>query len=373
MLDDSCWQAEIERGFLIHPDPLQHLSTVSLPIDADLIEAVEQLAEQMPHLTANGDFRSAANNLPCIDFSLIDHPLALERISMLYGFFANAYLHNPLDPPSKQLPANLARPLHEVSKRLGRPPVLAYAGMVLSNWRRIDPAQGWHLANLDTLVRFTMLPDERWFFLIHVAIEAQAGKVLDGIRGGIQGAIAGDDQQVMVGLRAIRAGLSEMIRTFHKMVEGCDPDVYYQQIRPFLFGFDQVIFEDNSLPPQTLRGGSGAQSSVVPALLAALGIDHEQSDLTRHLDSMRIYMPLQHQQQIDSWHGSPLRAYVASKLLLKDAYNHCLRQLMTFRRAHLYFARTYIFEKSTTPVGTGGTPFMMFLAKLIEETQQALL
>jgi hypothetical protein len=68
-----------------------------------------------------------------------------------------------------------------------------------------------------------------------------------------------------------------------------------------------------------------------------------------------------------------LREYCKTRPHLADAYNHVLRQLMTFRRAHLYYARTYIFEKSTNPVGTGGTEYMAFLSKLIDETAQFML
>jgi indoleamine 2,3-dioxygenase len=129
-----------------------------------------------------------------------------------------------------------------------------------------------------------------------------------------------------------------------------------------------VIFEGLEKNPTPLRGGSGAQSSIVPALLAGLGIEHASTELTTSLMDMRQYMPVEHRAFIQRMRQLELRSYCESRPHLADAYNHVLRQLITFRRAHLYYARTYIFEKSTDPTGTGGTAYMAFLSKLIDET-----
>lgn len=37
------------------------------------------------------------------------------------------------------LPQNVAIPYWEVSQRLGLPPILTHADMVLANWRKKDP------------------------------------------------------------------------------------------------------------------------------------------------------------------------------------------------------------------------------------------
>jgi hypothetical protein len=88
---------------------------------------------------------------------------------------------------------------------------------------------------------------------------------------------------------------------------------------------------------------------------------------------MQTYMPPEHRRFIAEIDPHLIRDYVVHKPPLGDAYNACLRQLMTFRRAHLYYAKTYIFEKSTSAVGTGGTQFMDFLSKLVEETEAHLI
>ncbi len=54
--------------------------------------------------------------------------------------------------------------------------------------------------------------------------------------------------------------------------------------------------------------------------------------------------------------------------------NEIINEVHTFRDKHLEYARVYIFEQSLTNnsnsniVGTGGTPFMKYLDKHLQET-----
>ena len=357
------WDIHPQTGFLLAPQPLRHLGDVDSPLATDAITTLEALANHLPQAP-----RTDLADVPLYDFSTVGNadPRLAERLFLLYGYFANKYVHQA--PAVTTLPRVLALPLVQLAAHLGRPPILAYAGMVLGNWWRRDPTAAFTAQNVDVLQRFTTLIDEAWFFRVHIAIEAQAGTMLATLLALRDAIAAGDDGRVQDGLRHVRAGLVHITQTFHEMPKLCDPDVYYQQVRPYLFGFTDVDYEGVPDAPRNLRGGSGAQSSLVPFLLGALGIEHAQTDLTRHLHTMRAYMPRPHQRAIDQMSTLGLRAYCQHRPPLRDAYNHVLRQLMTFRRAHLYYARAYIFAKTTNPVGTGGTDFMHFLNRLIAET-----
>lgn len=294
----------------------------------------------------------------------------LEMIFMFYGYLACAWV----GMSNQQIPSIISQALAILGDSLDRPPMLGYAGMVLNNWRLKDKTQGFTPKNIVLFLHFTDLVDESWFFRVHIAIEAQAGQMLRALVA-VQEAIAEKDEQaVLVYLRQMKAGLVQVTKTFHEMPQLCDPDVYYQTIRLFLMSFDDsIIFEGLEPNPTPLRGGSGAQSSIVPIMLAGLGVDHQSSQLTASLQAMQRYMPRDHRQMISQMHDSKLRDYCKGYPFLADSYNHVLRQLITFRRAHLYYARTYIFEKSTNPIGTGGTAYMSFLSKLIDETANQML
>jgi indoleamine 2,3-dioxygenase len=50
-------------------------------------------------------------------------------------------------------------------------------------------------------------------------------------------------------------------------------------------------------------------------------------------------------------------------------YNAALERVARFREIHLGWARRYVDERVADPRGTGGTPFMMWLGQLLEETR----
>lgn len=374
---DDCWQITPEHGFLIYPDPIRDLAWVDSGLGDGIVEHLETVANDLPDLIVDGYVREVLENLPLVDFSVVLNrdPRILERLHMLYTYFANAYIHMG-KTPTQRLTASIAIPVVYLSEQVNRPPMLSYAGMVLNNWKRINPQKDLSVDNLELMQTFTHLYDEQWFFLVHVAIEARAGQVLHALRRSLIAVQADDTQTVLSCLRDIRAGLVDIVKIFHRMPDHCDPDRYYQQVRQPLFGLSNIIFE--GVPqyhnqPQTFMGGSGAQSTIIPAVLATLGVKHQQSELTHYLSAIRAYMPQQHQTFVQNLTTDDLRNYCQHHLHLQDAYNHCLRQVMTFRRAHFYYARTYIFEKATDPIGTGGTAFMEFLNRLIQETQSYLL
>lgn len=373
----DCWQVTRDGGFLIQPDPLSDLGLIDTGLDDDIVEMIETLADDLPDLIQDGYVRDVFDGLPIYDLSSInrDDLRIIERLHLLYTYFANAYIHMG-KTPTHNIPASIAIPVVWLSEQVQRPPMVSYAGMVLNNWRRINKTEAVTLENIELLQTFTHLYDEQWFFMVHIAIEARAGDVLIALQNAIVASEEDDVQTVLACLRDIRQGLVEITKIFHRMPDYCDPDRYYQQVRQPLFGLKDVIFEGVEKyqdRPQTFMGGSGAQSTIIPAVLAGLGVKHQATQLTHYLSAIRSYMPQQHQDFVNQLTTDVLRDYCKQHLHLQDAYNHCLRQVTTFRRAHFYYARTYIFEKTTEPTGTGGTAFMQFLNVLIDETHAHLL
>ncbi|MDQ7034643.1 MAG: hypothetical protein Q9P01_07360 [Anaerolineae bacterium] len=369
------WQVHPETGFLLYPQPLAQLTTDTFPAPPATIEAVEKAAENLTTWVVNQQANSLLQALQAIDWQTIQcdsiRPLALERLFMLYGYFASAWIHGF---SKSRLPSSIAQPFTAIAKQVQRPPMLSYAGQVLGNWELKNPDAGFAPENIVLLQTFTELLDESWFFRVHIAIEAQSGTMLYDLSRVNTAVDAENDMAVLEVLRTLQDGLVQITKTFHRMPDLCDPDIYHQDMRPYLMSFDKtVVFEGLKDNPTPLRGGSGAQSSVVPALIAGLNIEHESTELIHSLMDMQRYMPLEHRDFIQHMRQIRLRDYCKTRPHLADAYNHVLRQLMTFRRAHLYYAKAYIFAKSTNPTGTGGTAFMSFLSKLIDETSEFML
>ena len=230
--------------------------------------------------------------------------------------------------------------------------------------------------------------DEDWFVTVHVCIEKAASgaivaaELLSGCNSD------SDELEIESLLFQIKTSILNMNNIFLRMPERCDPYIYYHRVRPFIFGSKDnpdlkkgLIFEnqfDNK--PQFFRGETGAQSSIIPSLDGALGIQHTNDSLRHYLNEMRKYMPPEHRKFIEKLEStSQVRKLVDQSIKLKDAYNDCLEELRNFRSLHLKYAGLYIHQQSeqknpfgrggSTIRGTGGTPFMSYLKKHHDETE----
>jgi indoleamine 2,3-dioxygenase len=378
-MEHECWNIWRDRGFLVNPEPLISLSDV---LHFPPLAHLESVANELPVLLETRTLRQTLDTLPVYDLSMlhletIDCYIA-ERLMQIYSYFASAYVYAITDDTAHRIPAGVAVPLAQLAQRVERPPILSYTNYVLNNWRRIDPDAPITVDNLELNQKFLGNKDEAWFVLIHVDIEARAADALQAIQVAFDAAAQGQENAVESALETVYRSVNNMITTFHRMPEGCDPNIYYFAVRPYIFGFNDIIYEgvpEFECKPQSFRGQTGAQSSIIPALVAALGLKHEQTGLTDHLDVMKHYMPKPHREFLAQMTHSTIRDYIVEhqhNSALVEAYNQCLHKMTEFRSLHYHFATEYIFRKVSNPVGTGGTIFMDWLKQLIGETEQQL-
>lgn len=363
----------LKRGFLPSKDPLQPLRTNGW-------RQLEFLAENLARWNDEGRVREelihglrqkTAGKLD------VDSEAGWERLMMLYSYFASIYIHSKGDKTATRLPQEIAKPLMDLSKEVGRRPILSYANYCLTNWRRLNPKGKIELGNIELLQNSTLEAkrDEDWFILVHVDIEARGEVAITALRRFLKNKDV-DRFCAITYLSEIHRSLKHMCRTLRRMPEQCSTEVYYDKVRPFIWGFENVIYEPD-FGVMSHRGETGAQSSLIPAIQVGLGIAHQDSMLTRHLGDMRQYMPQPHQKFLTKLekkreNKESLRD-LAQKYGLKEPYNLCVEGLAEFRNIHLGYAIDYIKNKTDNPTGTGGTPFIPWLSKLAEETKSFLL
>lgn len=311
----------------------------------------------------------------------------LRTLMVHYSFLVQAYVWGESDPP-RHLPANLARPMVALADALGQAPLLPYSGYVLDNWARVDKSGPITLDNIYMFQNFAGGDDENWFVTIHVAIEAQAGVLLDNACKLIDAANAGDAAEAERLLVEMDAAWERIYDVFKRMTERCDPYVYFHRVRPYIHGWANNPALDGGLvyegvekfagQPQSFRGQTGSQSSIVPAMDALFGVRHSDDPLKSFLDELHHYRPLQHRRFIeDLAEQSRLREFVeaSGEQPLKDAFNACVEQVARFRTRHLEYAASYINKQAGSiagndpDVGTGGTPFMKYLKKHRDENR----
>lgn len=328
-------------------------------------------------------------------------------------------------PPDIRIPPPITVPLLQVSSHLQLPPVLTYSDDVLYNWALkvpapmtiVSPAPA--LDNLKCLTLFTGTRDEEEFYLSSARIELRGVEALSLMRATMDEAFVGDSiaiKRITTYLHSLAKVIGDLTKLLLAVREGCDPQVFYNQIRPWFRGADsdpnrKWIFEGLELDkelkePTELSGPSAGQSSLIHALDVFLGVDRysHASHVTGHsphrptastsippkhpaapvpnqtpaappssvkpdttkpsvsfLTRMQSYMPRHHRAFLRhlSANPRPLRNIIESSSdeQLLEAYNATVSALKVFRDAHVRIVAIYI----VGPSRRGGRP--------IEETR----
>lgn len=374
------------RGFLSHYE----IDEVALP---SLFDGLREAAGNLSGLLSTGRVRHWLGQLadPGLEDWAREAAEEEVRTAMVhYSFLVQAYVWGEPQPPAS-LPANLARPIVAIADRLGQAPLLPYSAYVLDNWARLDKAGPIALENIYMFQNFVGGDDENWFVMIHVAIEAEAGVLLDNAAKLVTVAKNGDAAEAERLLVEMDAAWERIYGHFARMPERCDPYIYFHRVRPYIHGWannpalgDGLVYEGVDRfegRPQAYRGQTGSQSSIVPSMDALFQVGHSDDPLKTFLDELHHYRPVPHRRFIEDLAAqSTLRGFVteSGSQSLKDAFNACLEQTARFRTRHLEYAATYINKQAGSipgndpDVGTGGTPFMKYLKKHRDENRAQL-
>ena len=375
-----------ERGFLSHYE----IDEIGLP---ERFAPALRAADDLSALLTTGRARHWLERLPDpeIEAWATSAPEEQVRTAMVrYSFLVQAYVWAEPEPP-RHLPANLARPIVALADRLGQAPLLPYSAYVLDNWSRLDKAGAIALDNIRMHQNFLGGIDENWFVLVHVAIEAEAGVLLDCAVELVKAADAGDSARCEALLHEMDLAWEKIYAAFKRMVERCDPYIYFHRVRPYIHGWannpalgEGLVYDGVAkfeMKPQAFRGQTGSQSSIVPAMDALFGVRHSDDPLKTFLDELHHYRPVPHRRFIEDLGAqSGLREFVtrSGSASLKAAFNANLEQVARFRTRHLEYAASYINKQAASipgndpDVGTGGTPFMKYLKKHRDENRAQL-
>ncbi|TFK27865.1 tryptophan 2,3-dioxygenase [Coprinopsis marcescibilis] len=393
-------------------------------------------------------WRERVRELPIIPTkNLFSSEPLLRRAHHVLAWILQFYIHSL--PPSSpiKVPPPLTVPLLQVSAQLQLPPVVTYSDDVLYNWtfkdgKEVDEDGNPIMPtgdNIDTKTTFTGTRDESEFYLVSARMELKGVEALELTRQIMDEAFVGDD----IAIRRITEYLHELgvvIKDLSTMLmsvrEGCSPDVFYNEIRPWFRGedatggskweFEGLELDETLSPPTELSGASAGQSSLIHTLDVFLGVDQfshskapedsstssapstsstrgqqQQQPRSAFLKRMQAYMPRHHRAFLNHLANNPrpIRDLVlvqsgeghepGNKLL--DSYNAAVQALKEFRDKHMIIAALYIIgparriaagERETQgkagqvsePLkGTGGTDLAKFLKGIRDQTRGAIL
>ncbi|KAF8502755.1 Indoleamine 2,3-dioxygenase [Russula emetica] len=453
------FDVDTRTGFMPPNPPLARLPSQWEPWEQLLDEAQSyrlQLGKKInitdEEKARSESWRARVAQLPTLPTAdLYQSELLLRRSHHVLAWTMHFYIHSLPTEAEIRIPAPITVPLLQICVQLQLPPVITYSDDVLYNWAlkvpSTEPTPA--LDNLRCLTLFTGTRDEEEFYLASARIELRGVDALEIMRATMDELFVGDtlaSRRITRYLQSLIRVLDDLARLLLAVRDGCDPDVFYHVIRPWFNGADsgsrkwtfEGLDDDAGMGlrvPTELSGPSAAQSSLIHAFDAFLGVDHTSPNpahppttfpssspvtptltlevrapttiatatVTVHvppkppfLTRMRAYMPRHHRNFLHHLGAvpRPLRAAVAQMgdAALTEAYNASVDALRRFREAHLRIVALYIVGPShrgahtstsattlTSPVaprlllGTGGTDLIRFLKGVRDRTSEATL
>ncbi|AEO69699.1 uncharacterized protein THITE_2120385 [Thermothielavioides terrestris NRRL 8126] len=193
--------AVTSNGFLPDGPPLERLPN-------SYYSPWESLMDSLPRSLAEHTLRAQVDRLPILSTDHLATEPEWRRACVILGFLTHAYIWGgdsaaevcqtttyPINRVRRRLPVTklnfpdflllrqilppqLTVPFLAVSSHLGIPPIATYASLNLWNFRTTAAAGGPDLTDPDALQAlhtFTGTPDESWFYIVSVAMEAQGG------------------------------------------------------------------------------------------------------------------------------------------------------------------------------------------------------
>lgn len=254
-------------------------------------------------------------------------------------------------------------------------------------------------SNVRILNTISGSPDEAWFFMVPVAMEALGGPLLQSIMQAQEAVGQEDCPALATLLTGMAPQIMALTAVLDRMYENCLPQAFYTRVRPYFAGWTndpampQGLHYGHGAPGEFYSGASAGQSPIIHVLDAALGIVHpvhpqdevNQARATKvgvpgaFIREMRQYMLREHRECIEYLEETlSIRARVLAhqeQHALRHAYNECVMALETFRSAHIRMVSFYIVSQAAKEnkesQGTGGSNPIPLLKDLREHVYHA--
>ncbi|KAJ8088433.1 hypothetical protein PM082_022506 [Marasmius tenuissimus] len=440
----TAFDVDPTTGFMPPEAPLRRLPGGWEAWEALLDEAIEnrlapsdKVGITMEEVRRSERWRASIRGMPLLPSAGLvkdDDPAVAQRAHLVLTFLLSFYIQTLPLCASILIPRPLSIPLLQVSKHLSMPPVVTYSDTVLYNWEIQEAVQSEQLAscsschssdtpdnrasflfeNIRAPTTFTGLSDEESFYVTSAKIELRGVEALAIMRSTMDELFVSDAiavTRVTKFLQRFAVVIADLRKILLDIRPTCDPERYYNDVRPFFRGEDasheerRWVFEGIEEYPdlmesdvtKELSGASAAQSSLIYALDAFLGVGDVRS--SSFMARMQNYIPRNHRLFLDHLADSsrPLRSFVMDKAEgpdgdeLRDAYNASVKALKEFRDGHMIIAALYIMGparrardrlqdseetrklKERSLKGTGGTDLVRFLKGVRDQTRYAVI
>lgn len=399
MYTDGFFSVDPTNGFLPIQQPLTVLPKAYAPL--------QELLTQMPTRTYDGQegllsqegaIEKAVHELPnFIDqVSQETNPFVQQALFRAYAFVASAYTlapahhdylkHGIYGKAHGQLPKNISQPFVAVADQLDVYPWLDYHyAYSLGNYKKLDPSGGMNWENLGMCVKFSGMPDERGFIMLHVDINQYSPALIRGVFEAIDSKKSDSLNDALEGMVATMKNINAR----RKLMWEASRWKHYNDFRAFIMGIkgNDDIFENGLIyegvwdEPKAYRGQTGAQDNIIPTMDIFSGViaHYPKNDLTRYLMDLRSYRPKCIQRFLEDLRQTMSKEPLLETLKNKNNYQgavyllELLEEIYLFRNGHWQFVQKYIMQNTAYPKATGGTPITSWIPNQIKAVLSAMI
>jgi len=250
----------------------------------------------------------------------------------------------------------------------------------INNILKIDEIMDGLLEHIQIKNTFTDDESEKWFYKIHICIELAAIKMLNEIIKLFDTDREITKHGVIKVLRTIEHTLNIFTNIISKMESKCNSEFFWNNIRYYLNGFNTYNVKiKNTGIILTFKGGSAAQSTLLPIIDALLNYEHTDKYVVEFLKEQQNYMPIKHRLFIE-WIDNKIKCKKWKNYFNNfHHFNKCYISLRMFRQKHHKIVHKYIsanihkeIEKEgniNRPIqdkGTGGSDYDKLLKTIID-------
>ncbi|KDQ10131.1 hypothetical protein BOTBODRAFT_58320 [Botryobasidium botryosum FD-172 SS1] len=347
---------DAHSGFMPSSTPIRRLARMFTTWEEALERAIGKSSWAIRKESIQ--WRKSAQEMPIVSIESIGHDdFSLRRAHVCLAFIMHIYVHSlPPQRTAISIPASIAVPPVQVSRKLGMAPILTYAGT-------IDPSVPLSPSGVTPNELFSRTPDEAHFYLTPARIELQGAEALDIMRRSLDALSLSCPlaaQKITAHLLRPAAVIDDLTSLVLGMQEHCGPHVFY----------DCVPVKEAGAA-RALDCPSAGQSTLIHALDMFLGVDHAR----KFHSAQRQYMPRLHRSFLEHLESSgSLRDFVRLRAPenqeLSEAFNGAMRAMKTFRNSHFRIVARYIVKPMR---GTGGTDLIPFLKEVRDDTCRAMI
>lgn len=401
---DGFFKVNATHGFLPCQPPLAKLPK--------RYSSLQRLLDDMPRITHDqkegllsieGALESRISQLE--DFSQIvkeeTDPFVLQALFRGYSFLTSAYTLAPAHfeflktgkygKANRYVPSQLAMPFCWVARQLEVFPWLDYHyAYSLGNYVKKDPKGGLNWENLDMAVKFSGMPDERGFIMLHVDINQHSPKLVEGVLNTLEELPQNNASNITKNLALCRLTMKK-INTRRKVMWEASRWKHYNDFRVFIMGikgneeiFDEGIFYQGVYDtPKQYRGQTGAQDNIIPMMDIFTGVikHYPKNELTKYLMDLRSYRPTCIQRFLEDLRLEVQGLHEEGVLGMLVKQNNVagmielagiLQEIYFFRNGHWQFVQKYIMQNTAYSKATGGTPIISWIPNQIRSVLNAL-